>query len=90
MSMSVDGWLTPSGEKWLGFCRILRSLTTGKVIIDVSRFVNITKSGESEETLKLEIRNELGRVMSRLGSDERQNLVSLITDSAACNVLAKK
>lgn len=33
------------GEKWLGFCHLLRCVDSGTVKLDVSRFLDVTITG---------------------------------------------
>lgn len=38
VSLCTDGWKTPFGMNWVGFCGLLRCMDYGEVIIDVARF----------------------------------------------------
>eukprot|EP00171_Calliarthron_tuberculosum_P006124 IDg6124t1 len=63
VSLRIDGWLTPTSLKLLGFCRLLKCIHTGDIAVDVSRFEEVIESSR---------------------------LVSIVTDSVASNVGAKK
>eukprot|EP00171_Calliarthron_tuberculosum_P005841 IDg5841t1 len=59
ISITIDSWTTPTGEKWLGFCRLLRTVSGGGVTLDVSRFEDVTSIGVTKETVTVELQKEL-------------------------------
>ncbi len=90
ISLSVDGCLTYKKQTWLGFCRLLRSSDTSEVVLDVSRFEYITDMGEAEDVVHAEIEKEFSSIKYEVEQNNKSFLVSLVTDSASCNVGAKK
>lgn len=53
--MCVDVWQTPMGDKWIDFCRILRSTGSGMDKLDASRFEDVTSNGENEDVLATQV-----------------------------------
>ncbi len=88
--MSIDGWLTPTYRKWLGFCRILRPQYSGDVLLDVSRFQDVTEVGETEEVVTFELEKVLSAIEKELENSKGSRMISVISDSASSNVNAKK
>lgn len=90
VSLNIDGWLTLTKEKRLGFCRILPEDDGKNVGIDVSHFEDVTARGENEAVLATEIGSEIMAIRSIIQENKSGSFVSVITDSASCNVTAKK
>lgn len=67
VSVIVDGWLATLGDKWLGFCRIIRFWETSKVVLDVMLFDDVTKRGETEPAVSYEMNGcgKLFRILYR-------------------------
>ena len=88
ISLSLDGWRTPSSEKWLCFCLFLRLSRNGDVTLDVSRFEDVTFLAETEEYVSEEILKELHCLSEKIQSSV-STISSVVSDSAPCNVGAR-
>lgn len=87
VSLSIDGWKTPTDLKWLGFCNLVRSKKNGEVFIDVTRFEDVTATGETPSVIEEEISYEISTISSIVRG---ARLTSVISDSHPSNVKAKK
>lgn len=70
----TDGCLTPSGEKLMGFGRLMRSFDSGKVCTDVLWLQEVTKPGENDESTIKEIECELHDILDHLKTDSYLSL----------------
>lgn len=75
---------------------VVRILLISKVyrsrgkILDVARFKNVTKRGETEGIISKEADKELKVILEKLSTSNQEALVCVVTDSESCNIGAKK
>lgn len=93
ITISADEWKTPTNRKWLGFCKVLRrrgvsdaSLNIQYTSVRMSTIRDVTICGETEETVTQGFHEELSKDLN--SSNDR--VVAVVTDSAGCNMKAKR
>lgn len=86
VSLRIYGWMTPSGETCVSFCRLIRGIDSAKMCIDVSRLKHVTKTGETEKIITSEVDSELQSIIEQISDSDSNKLVAVVTDSAACNI----
>ena len=101
MSISFDGWKNVAGRKLLGVLALLFGQPSGTVMVDFLGTTDITELPETTDLVALEVERALesARVANSflppLPSGTRDDscpsvLTSIVSDSASCNVGAKK
>lgn len=92
---SIDGWAIPLGEKWLGFCALLRTRDSGGTMACLSGVKNVSLDCEGEQVICAELEKEIITKKEHFEEvtvdDVRKSLVvCVVTNSAAGTVPAKK
>eukprot|EP00171_Calliarthron_tuberculosum_P023173 IDg23173t1 len=80
ITLSFDGWKTPTNDSWLGFCRLLRDVTTGILSLDLSRFEDVSLTGETEVVIRENIEKEIGMTKEKI-EEQGGRLIGVISDS---------
>eukprot|EP00171_Calliarthron_tuberculosum_P006148 IDg6148t1 len=74
VSLSCDGWVTPTSLKWLGFCRLVLCKRLGEVFVDVSRFEDMTVRGENETVIASETKRDISTLMEPNGDEKEVHI----------------
>lgn len=98
ITLSLDGWKTPTKRKWLGYCKPIRrrrafteSANFQHTSVRISSINDVTIEGENEAVVKIGLQNALESIMKELdNSNSGSRVVAVVTNSAGCNVKAKK
>lgn len=104
VTISVDGWKTPSKRKLSGYCRVIRRRSAGNnlkgipsVSVRLDELEDVTVLGENEDVIKAGLEKQIKSILQSLqdlkeahAEKNPSRLVGVVTDSAACNIKAKK
>lgn len=55
----------------------------------MSRFEDVTSTGENEDMVAAEIKNDLQEILGNVAKEKSSALFSSTTDSSSCNICAK-